>query len=204
MAFRLYIVPVVGTGAKSDPRRPKYFSTDAAGVGTSSMVPTAAWGAIDYGNEPWMVVGGDLATSDDTLIVGQPDAFALPFDLSVVLTAPQVTNVQNKLEAINLPAGWVNTSLLWVEVVRIVLGMFTLMERYQGIHGTGVVFTGGVSLATTVAALPAAVRNDLSTAATSLGLDVSSIVGTTTLRNMLKILADQLSGRQYSFNGRLI
>src|SRR3954463_9547709 len=109
MSFRLYIVPVIGTGAKTDPRRPKYF-------GDGTITAGQSWGSIDYGFEPWMVVGADLSTSDDNLVVGKPDAFALPFDLAPNLTAQQVTNVQAKLEAINVPAGWVTTSLSWITV----------------------------------------------------------------------------------------
>jgi hypothetical protein len=74
MSFRLYIVPVIGSGTKSDPRRPKYFA--------DGTLVNPTWSAMDYGFEPWMVVGADLSTSDDNLVVGQPDGFALPFDLS--------------------------------------------------------------------------------------------------------------------------
>jgi hypothetical protein len=205
MAFRLYIVPVVGIGTKDDPRRPKYFNSDAAGAGRTGIITAGSvWSAIDYGFEPWMVVGADLSTSDDNLVVGEADAFAVPFDLSVNLTSGQVTNVQNKLEAINVPAGWVDTSLTWVSVLRVVLGMFLLMQRYSGIHGTNGIFTGGVALSTTIAQLPAQVRADFQTAAQSFGLDTSSIVGGTTLRQALKILADQFSHQQYNFNGTLI
>ena len=204
MAFRLYIVPVVGTGSSShDARRPKYFASDANGAGTTGIV-TGDWSAMDYGFEPWMVVGANLSVSDDNLIVGEPDVFALPFDLAPTLTAQQVTNVQNKLEAINVPAGWVNTSLTWLQVVRTVLGMFSLIQRYAGIHGPNGLFSGGVNLNSSINSLPAQVRQDFNTAATSLGLDTSEITGTTTVRAALKLLADQMQARQYNFNGTLI
>lgn len=203
MAFRLYIVPVVGAGTKVSPRRPKYFNS-VDGV----IAAGATWSAQDYGLEPWMVVAADLSTSDDNLVVGEPDAFALPFDLSTTLSAAQVTSVQTKLEAINLPAGWVATSLTWLQVVRVVLGMFSFMQNYQAVNvgngGTGQLFTGGVTLATTFGALAAQQRADLATAAANLSLTTNGISGTTTLRVALKTLADQFGARQYNFNGTLI
>jgi len=190
MSFRLYIVPIVRNTRNE--RVPKYF-------GDGQTTVASDWSGMDYGLEDWMVVGGDLTVTEDAAVVGMPDAFAVPFDLSAALTSPQVTAVQNKLEAINVPAGWVNTSLKWIEVVRSVLGMFTLMQRYHGLHGGNGVFTGGVALSTTIGALPVAVRNDFTAAAVSLGLNVSGITGTTTLRQALKALADQLSQMAYHF-----
>lgn len=35
MAFRLYVVPIIGTGTQHDPRRPKYF--------TDGTIPRAVW-----------------------------------------------------------------------------------------------------------------------------------------------------------------
>ena len=193
MAFRLYIVPIVGVGTKEDPRRPKYFN------GRDGIITEGQdWSAIDYGFEPWMVVGADLSTSDDNLVVGQSDAFAVPFDLATQLTSQQVTSVQNKLEAINVPAGWVTTSFLWIEVVRIVLGMFLFMQRYVSTHGS-MLFTGGTTLSTRINQLTQGERDDLTSAATSLGLSTTGIIGSTTLRAALKILADQFTTMPYHF-----
>lgn len=203
MAFRLYIVPVVGTGAKSDPRRPKYF-TDG------TIAASSVWSAMDYGFEPWMVVGADLSTSDDNLIVGKVDALALPFDLAPNLTSQQVTNVQSKLETANIPAGWVNNTLSWLTVVRTVLGMFSFLQRYGVIYGdtNGTVapslFAGGVTLSTTFGSLPQAVQNAMVSAAQSFGISTAGLTAGTTLRVILKALADNFQGQQYNFNGTLI
>lgn len=196
MAFRLYIVPVVGTGTRQDPREAKYFA--------DGTLANPTYNAVDYGFEPWMVVGADLSVSDDALVIGQADAFGIPFDLNATLTSQQVNGVQNKLEAINVPAGWVNTSLQWITVVRIVLGMFSFIQRAstalsiaRGIAAR--IFNGGVSLGTTFNQLPADVRTALQDTAAALNLDTSGITGTTTLRNALKNIADQFSTMRYTF-----
>jgi hypothetical protein len=203
MSFRLYIVPVIGTGTKADYRRPKYFDD-------GSLASHPAWSWIDYGFEPWAVVGADLSTSEDNFVVGQPDGFALPFDLSPPLTAQQVTNVKNKLESIQVPSGWVNTTLSWIQVVRTVLGVFTFIQRYGVVYAdaNGVaapsIFTGGVSLDTTFGSLPLAVRNALIATAQSFGIPTAGLTANTTLRTILKSMADSFQNKQYNFNGTLI
>lgn len=193
MSFRLYIVPKVGSGAFHDAFRPKYFSSQD---GFFAVAP--AFQSVDYGFEPWMIVGADLPFSDDTAVVAQPDCFALPFDLSVNLTTAQVTNVKNKLEAINVPAGWVTTGLTWIEVVRSVLGIFSFMQRLTAMLAAPL-FTGGVTLATTISQLPQAIVTALQDAATSFGLSTAGVTGATTLRAVLKSLADQFGDKPYAF-----
>lgn len=206
MAFRLYIVPQVGTGTRTDVFRPKYFMSALDGTGTIGVLTTLVdFGTVDFGFEGWFVVGGDLSTSDDNLIVGQSDAFALPFDLSPTLTAGQVTNVQTKLEAIGVPAQWVTTSLTWLQVVRIVLHMLSLIQHFAAVHNVaGFTFLQGANLSAALNTLPASVRQDLLTSATDLGLSTTGITGSTTIRAALKALADQMQTRQYNFAGTLI
>lgn len=190
MATRLYLIPAIGTGTDKDARRPKYF-TD----GTVTVI--GELNVMDYGAEPWFIVSADLSPAHEATVIAQPDASAVPADMNTFLTAGQVTAVQNRLELMNIPTLWVNTSLTWIEVVRIVLGMFVFMQRFTAIHG-GPVFLGGVTLNTTVSQLSVGVRNELTTAATSLGLAIDGITLASTIRAVLKVLADQLRVRPVS------
>ena len=196
MAFRLYLVPVVGTGATiSTSRRPKYF--------TDGTIAVSPWSAMDYGSEPWMIVGADLSPTDDVLVVSKLDAFALPFDLTPLLTPLEVTAVQTKLEAINIPAEWVTTLLTWLEVARRVLGILTFMQRFTALN-VNVSLFAGASLATTIGGLPVGVRNNLTSAAVGLSVDTGGVTGATTIRQALKLFVDQLDGQSYVFNGQVI
>jgi len=199
MAFRLYIVPVIGTGSgRDDARRPKYFET------------LSDWSAMDYGFEPVMVVGADLSVSDDASVSAQPDVTALPFDLAPQLTSGQVTAVRTALEALHIPALWVTTADTWLGVVRSVLGMFSFLQRFGGIYArqTGTVppsmFTGGVTLNTTFGSLPLAVRTALMSTADSFGISTAGLTASTTVRVILKNLADTFGERPYNFNGVLL
>lgn len=202
MAFRLYIVPVIGVGTKQDPRRPKYFS-DPAQIASS-------WSGIDYGFEPWFIVGGNLTTSEDNFVVGQADGFALPFDLAPNLTSQQVTAVKNKLDAIHVPSNWVNNTLSWVFVVRTVLGVFSFIQRYGVIYAeansgsVAPLFRAGVSILTTFGSLPQAVQNAMIATAQSFNISTAGLTANTTLRTILKSMADNFQGQQYNFNGTLI
>ncbi len=194
MAARLYLVPIRGTGTKADPFAPKYF-TDG------SLTSVTAWSGMDYGSERWMLVVSDLSSTDDSFVVAQPDGFGLPTDLTQPLNAAQVTAVHAKLEAINLPAQWLTTSLTWQSMLRIVLGIFSFMQRFSALNGNTSLFPTGISLNTTINQLSASVRQNLSLAAQDLGLSTASITGTTTLRAALKDLGTQLQDQPYHLNG---
>lgn len=199
MPFRIYIVPVVGTGAHSDPRRPKYF--------TDGTIAAATYGTLTYGTEPRMIVGADLPSADDVIIVGKPDSLALPFDLSPNLTGGQVTAVRAALESSNIPAGWVTTADTWVSVFRGVAGMCSFLSRYDVIYATanGVsapsLFVGGVTLASAFSSLPAAVQAALIATAQDQGISTAGLSGATTLRTILRSMADHYSQMAYDFNG---
>ena len=198
MSERLYIVPRAGLGTKADAYVPKYFA------GTTKIIGNGqAWSAADYGSDGWFIAAANLNASDDALVIGQPDAFGLPFDLSQTLTAGQVTNVQTKLEAANIPAGWVSTGFTWRQVVHIVLGMFLFLQRFNGIwaqqnNGPPIpLFGGGITLSTTFGSLPLAVRTALISTGQSFGFDTSGLTSGTTIRIILKAMADAFGAMQF-------
>lgn len=199
MTFRLYIVPIIGDGTKGNSRRPKYFSD-----------LTVDWSAMDYGFEPVMFVGADLSVSDDNFIIGQEDVTALPFDLSPHLTSNQAQVTRGVLEDLNLPSQWVNTTLTWLEVVRTVLGMFSYLQRFSAVYAENTgnappsIFSSGVTLNTTFGSLPIAVQTAMIETAEEFGISTVGLSSGTTLRVILKTMADFFEDAQYNFNGRLI
>lgn len=180
MATRLYVLPIVGTGASaSDSRRPKYTDTHLLGV---------AWTMMDMGDEPVCIVVADVG-SDHAAFAAETDVLALPSDLDQQVGA-QLATVQNALESRNIPAGWVQGTHTYRQVIRVVAQAFQFMQRLQVVR-PGRLFTGGATLDTRFNQLPVAVRNALVAAATDLGYDTSTLSGTSTLRNILKTMADQ-------------
>lgn len=178
MALRLYFVPKVLDG---DTYRPKYF-TD----GTIAVTP---WSAMDF--DDWYLIAADLSSGDHTAVNGQPDAMALPANLSGTLSAGQVTTVQTRLEAANIPANWVDTSYTWRQVLRIVCGMMKLNQRFKGGNDGAGIFQPGINLNSTVGDLSSQVRTRLTDAAVSLGLDIQGITLSTTLRAVYRNFGGQ-------------
>jgi hypothetical protein len=171
----LYLVAAEGAGTRGDPRRPKYIP--ALGVD---------WTAMDFGAAPVFLVEAPLATLTETTLDLNADFFTVPA-LDSTLTAGQVTAVKTRLEALGVPAGWVTTALTWRQVLRTVASIFQLAQR------------ANVTITTTALDLrmnqiPAGTLAALQDAADSLGFDRSGILGTTTVRQALKALADQWSG----------
>lgn len=179
--IRLYLMPLIGAGTKDDSRRPKYEATHMAGL---------SWSMMDYGNEPIGLVGiKDISTATHLLLAAELDVLALPQDLDTQIGA-QLATVQNAMESRSIPAGWVQGTFTYRQVIRIVAQAFAFMQRLQFITPNRLL-TGAVNLDTRFNQLPVAMRNDLVSAANSLQYDTSSLSGTSTLRVILKTMADQ-------------
>lgn len=185
---RLCVVPVTGTGTKADPRRPKYFGSSIKGE---------AWGATDYGFEPWMLVFSDFDDTHVPFLQMQADSTLVPEDLDRTLSAAQVTSLADQLELMPIPGDWITTAHTWREVCRRAIGTCRFMARYavvfyQATGTTTPLFSGGVTLATTYGELSAAAKTALFDTADQLGVDRSSVVDGTTLRTFLTSIGSQL------------
>jgi hypothetical protein len=201
MANRLYIVPRIGTGTHDDPYRAKYF-----GDGT---VPER-YSATYYGFEPLAFVVADLSAADQATITAFTDARILPTDLSQNLTGAQVTATSSYLEGVGIPAGWITTSLTWTQVLRVILGIFSFMQRmsvlYSDANGGAHVsiFGGGATLDSTFGSLPTAVRTAMIAAAQDQGISTAGLQAGTTIRVILKALGDNYVTRPVVVGGLTI
>lgn len=194
MATGLYVMPIVGAGTHDDPRRPKYRDTDLTGL-PSSMA--------DYGNEPWCFVGvPNIPPATDTALQAHPDVFALPANLDQTMgTTGQRNTVRSKLEAVNMPGTWVQTTDTWRTVARFVLACCQISQRYQGLTAfADNWFQGAITLDSLMSALPAASQTALQTTAASawrttagqtIHFDTSVVVPTQPMRAILLSLGNQ-------------
>jgi hypothetical protein len=174
---RLYLMPLITTG---DQRRAKYRNTHMAGL---------SWSLMDFGNEPLALVSiRNIPPATHALLEAEPDVLALPQNLDQQIGA-QVAAVQNALESRNLPAGWVQATHTYRQVVRTAAQAFQFAQRL-GTHTPTRLFSGA-TLDTQFNQLPVAARTALANAAGSLGYSASTLSGTSTLRAMLKAMADE-------------
>jgi hypothetical protein len=188
-------MPLVGAGVKGDPIRPKY---------RDSLFPTLDWSQFYYGDEPWTLVGiQDVPPATDAALNANADVFELPANLDQTMGTVGVRNtVRNRLEAVNIPGTWVQTSTTYREVVRIIGAVIQFSQRFQGVSGIPANrwFAGGRTLDSTFGSLAAPAQQALLDTGASdwerpdgtiFHFDTSALTGSTTLRALLKSVADQ-------------
>jgi hypothetical protein len=175
-------MPIVGTATSHDPRR----ASHADDVFTPNGI---VYNIMDMGNEPWCIVVADVSTAIHNQLAAFADVRVIP-DLDTTVGA-QVGQVQTLLEEMNIPAGWVAGGQTYRTVIRVVAAMFQFLQVLQGRFPNVRLFDTGVTLATRFNQLPAGVRSNLQDVAASLGYDTSSLVGSSTIRVILKAMADQ-------------
>jgi hypothetical protein len=171
-----YVMPIGGTGTRSDPFVPKYLANLKSGW---------QWRELPRG---WAVVYDPTAdAAEDTAIGANADAIVIPpLDNTVAVNA-----TKNALEALSIPAQWVISGMTYRTVLRTIVGMANFAQRCEGINPSARLSLTG-NLDKTFSQLPAATRSVLTTASDSLGLDRSGVTGATTLREILRILAQQI------------
>lgn len=196
MTWRIHLMPMVDITDPKPQRIPKYRSEFGA----------FPWqGPVDYGSMDACFVALDADATTHSTLTAHSDVLTVPANLDNTLSAGAVTTTQNALEALTIPAGWVNTSRTWRFVVRVVIGMFILNQRFWVQRGNTIgngqhsIFDG-VNLESTVGQLSQSVRDDLEIVCAGLSLDTSAITGSTTIRAMLQNFGLQFSARPYTFD----
>lgn len=189
MTWRIYIIPAQESLVGDNPFRcPKYLGGYI--ISPSLGLENIPWSAIDYGFEPIFMVAADVTAAQHTILAGFADVLAAPINLGNNLTAGAVTTVKNFLESINIPANWVSTASNYAQILKVVAGLFQFMQRLHTLHPNRL-FQPGTTLATTFGELPLDTQTALIDAGNSFGYNTGALSQTTTLRVILKYLADQ-------------
>jgi hypothetical protein len=195
MAFRLYLVPAIGTGAPTDPRRPKYLSAMAV-----------AYSGMDYGFQPVFLIAADLSPANDAAVIANPDAFGFPFDLSPQLSGGDANAASTALESFFIPGNWITGAITWLTVARTTAGMFQYLQRLNGVLGNVILLdgTGNKTLNTQFNQIDPTIQAAIIDAAQSLGYDTSFIQNNTQVRALIKNFADQWGVKPFHFGPFII
>jgi hypothetical protein len=201
MTLRAYLIPIneVTNPRGQSLRVPKYFP-----IGGGAQSPIAGLegldiaGEDDFGLQPTMLVVADVTPAQHGVLAGQPDVVSVPADISQNISAAALPTVQNELEALNIPGNWVTTSNTYQQVLHFVMACFQFAGRFVALTGLDI-YAGNVTLNTQFNQLPAAARNGLQATATDMGLSTAGITGTSTVRDILQSVANQLP--PYSLGG---
>lgn len=162
----------------------------------------APWIGMAYGLAPAMLIVANIDAAEHTLLSAQTDVAAAPEDLNTPIAAAAIPQIQTVLEALHLPAQWVDTSYTYRGLVRGVAGFCQFAQRHRGLHLERLVDTSA-QLDLRWNQISQARRARLATTAASLGYDTSAITSTTSIRAALLELAQQWgAGRSFRFYSR--
>lgn len=185
MTIRFYVIPIERTASLTQ-RGPKYFKwrydPNPPGINCPYYM-------MDYGDVDVAFICADILDADHTALIANSDVLSLPLNLDQNLTAPAVTAAQNFLEAINIPAGWVSTALTYRQVARLVCAMFQFMQRVTFYLGHSITLPQNWANLT-ISQIPVDIRDAMAAAAASFYFDYSAVTGSTTIRQVLKGMAD--------------
>lgn len=202
MTWRVYIVPNVRIDYPNGAiyAAPKYMW----GRLTQGLpeLQGVRWAWEWYCWENHGVLAADTTDAQHTVLSGQSDVIAVPALDSTIPNAQARNRVRNYLEAGNIPGTWVNTGMTYRQVLRTVLNVFRFFSRY--VSKGGRISAAGYSLDTTWGELPQAAQDRLRATADEFGLDYSGVTANTTLRQILKGMADQFGDIEYKIGEMVI
>lgn len=197
MAIQLYIIPQAHT-ADGKYNAPKYIAKRLIAPLSGLENVQWTWQFVPLGDVGIVAVDG--TATEHTLLALQTDVLQIPPLDNSIPNATARNKVRSVLEGFNLPGTWVNTGMTYRTVLRVTLGAIQFLSRLT-FRLQRKVFDGSVTLNTTVSQIPLAARNQLQIAASDLGLDYSSVTGTTTVRELLRLLGAQFANTQFEIRG---
>lgn len=171
-----FLVPIIGSGTRTDPLRPKYVRE----------LGIADWSSCDFGATSILYTNGTAQQEAD--LSANVDVVTVP-PLDNTIANGALTQVKSQLEGLNLPAQWVQVGMTYRTVLRVTVGMAQLIQRTSAILGQPVTIPG--NLDKTISQFPVAVRNAIAQACDELGINRTNITGSTTLRAALADFGQQ-------------
>lgn len=207
MTAHLYVMPMDAVNVSGPRRGPSYipwrYDPDPA-----NNVAVDDWVPYDYGNSPWALIAVEAADAQHTALQAKPGVRLIPDDLDSTVGAAQRDTVRGYLEEMALPGTWVVNGTQWREVVRTICGCFLFGQHYDALIPTaapepsfGDRLVGNLNVQWQN--IPVVVRNRVLAVCAEFDYDTSGLQPTTTVRAILKDLADQWQGRSMSFGSIL-
>lgn len=187
--IRYYVMPLGVT--PNGTRRPKYFRDRRSD--TDPTLIDAPYTIIPYGLIDACLVVADVTTTQHADLVANLDVAAAPQNIDQTISVSALPQVRAVLEVLCIPAGWVTTSHTYRQILRMAGGLFQFSERHHALHNEQLIDSQD-QLDLQWNEIPLARRGRIRETANSLGYGYDWVTGTTTVRQMLKVLGDQWAG----------
>lgn len=148
-----------------------------------------------YGAEGVCLVAVDVSSLDHGIISGNSDVLSFPENLDANPGSAARNTAVTALEARGIPAGWVQAGMSWRQILRSVAKIVRVTKEMDGAANLiGRLLSNGRTLSTQLQDLPQGIRQRMIAYAQRNGWDTSGLSNTSTIRQILKFLADQVPG----------
>jgi hypothetical protein len=189
--IRFYIMPIeVVDGTSRGPMYLKWrFNPDGI---------DCRWSMRDYGLIDAALVACDLTQAQHEQLMAEPDVATAPEDIDQNISDIAIPQIQQMMEALRIPADWVNTSYTYRAILRMIGGLFLFAQRYHGMHNERLI-DSSTQLDLRWNQIPLARRQRILETADALGYDYSEVANTWLVRRILKYLGEQWGGTPILF-----
>lgn len=195
--IRFYIMPYADFGDRR--RGPKYLR----GRYNPSGIPVLRWAAKYYGLVDACLVAVDLTQVQHEQLAAEPDVAAAPEDIDQNISAIAIPRVQQVMEALRIPAGWVDGSYTYRAILRMIGGLFLFAQRYHVMHDEPLI-DSAAQLDLRWNQILEARQNRIIATADVLGYDHSAVGPTWLVRRILKYLGDQWGATPIRFGTAIL
>lgn len=195
VALRFYLVTITQV---NNYRYPTHFG--ARGVSADAELVGVQWQMMDYGLINTGLLAANVNAAQQTYLAGLADVQAIPANIDNTVTAGQVQNIRDRLEAFDLPGTWVNVGDSYRVVLREVCGYMQFMQRLTAITGINPT-TLNIRLSMQYNAMPQLWKNAMVQTYSELGYSDENVSGTSTLRQILRDITAQNGQRAFYIGG---
>ena len=189
--IRFYVLPVEQVGIY---RGPKYFhwrfDPDPPGI-------DCFWAMKDYGVINECVIAADITLTDHNNLVASGDVYDFPESMDVNMPTAERNLLIGVLDAAYVPSHWINSSTSYRVALRTITGMFLYMQALSALGGNP--FAWGIDLNTKWSQLSAQQKDWITQAAWNMGYTTDFITTNTTVRQIIKGMADQWGSKVIHF-----
>lgn len=197
MPREIFLVPMVGTGTRSDPYRGKYTRDPAV----------TTQGALRAGRQDVAVAMIEASQTYLNSVAAQADALRLATEsnLDNALTAGQANTAKTRFESVGIPGQFINAGDTRREAIRGVVGMFLFSQRMEGKFGSGFWKRGqalGITLDTAYADFPQALKDEFITVRDEFGWGNLGLTNASTLRQIMQAVSLQFEATPIVIGGQ--
>lgn len=190
--IRFYILPIVRVEEPGIPglaRKPKYIPD----LGVN-------WGMKHYGRIDAALVAADVTQAQHEQVMSNPDVETAPLNIDQNISDIAIPRVTAIMEQLRIPAGWVNNTFTYRQILRMIAGLFGFAQRHSGLHGEQLI-DNQAQLDLRWNQIPLSKRQRILATADAKGYDYLEVTNQWTVRRILKHLADQWSDQVFRIKG---